>query len=324
MRKHYLKCAKTKINVSNISYGKFLGDDFIMSKYSEVDGNDINIEKSTELYSISNPSMMSSDHLVSLLKTVTNRRGIPSLFIRKIEPFLLVKLEDFSLKNIYEIICLLKFAKTVPDNILNVLLKLVDKEIQKTTPESLDVKLVIDAFLKLVDLYREKDFPVMEATTWIDKYVDYFDIFQLLGAIKVYKRFIGKIETEKLEKLTLKVFSKPLGTFLGNRFTLNHCNVVANTLDLISLNSLHNANSKFISHLHTKEYTKKVLYPLIKENLKLFTADNITKIVESIRVIGEPYPTDILDSLSSIYIKHISQYSFEVLKVFNNSIVCRI
>lgn len=310
MRKHSLKNINIKRGPSTFSYGKFLGTDFV------IDNSGANTNRA--IYGVYSNSelaqpLTASDHLVSSLRAITNGKSIPLSFIRNIEPVLLEKLPYFSLTNIYDVTCLLKSAKRVTADIINVLLGSVNVKMQRTVPEPTQTKLAVDSLIEIVGLYKDEDKTVIGAClSSIYKYIEYCNIFQLFRIVRIYKKFIRHIEIKQLEKLTTQAsLHHPADLFPDSPLNLTHCSFVVDLMELISLNWLFGTSCRFGSHICNREYATKVLYPLIKENTKVFTADQITKIVESVRIIGEPYPTDLLKLLSSIYIKHISQYSFK-------------
>nr|PVC50194.1 hypothetical protein MACL_00002469 [Theileria orientalis] len=66
------------------------------------------------------------------------------------------------------------------------------------------------------------------------------------------------------------------------------------------------------------------MYSVIVENISKFTSGNIVDLIKTVRILGEPYPKELVNGVVNVYVKHIAQYSInnmiallEELKLMN-------
>ncbi|UKJ90160.2 hypothetical protein MACJ_001091 [Theileria orientalis] len=136
--------------------------------------------------------------------------------------------------------------------------------------------------------------------------------------------------------------------------SLNDCNRI---IDILKLNVMNISYQKYVSghgNDHDSDESNKEknnlismmklrqcvmgdVYSLLVENISKFTSENIVELIRTVRILGEPYPMKLVNSVVNVYVKHIAQYSInnmlallEELKLMNirsekamlNTLVC--
>ncbi|UKK02301.2 hypothetical protein MACK_001657 [Theileria orientalis] len=111
--------------------------------------------------------------------------------------------------------------------------------------------------------------------------------------------------------------------------SLNDCNRV---IDILKLNVMNSCYQKYASSYVSNHDSDKAdnemrglmsmmklrqcvmddIYSVVVENISKFTSENVVELIRTVRILGEPYPMKLVNSVVNVYIKHIAQYSINV------------